>query len=252
MTTDHTIVLTGAAKPGLGEALTRGLVADGSTVIGSFEESDRELAEQLISELPEAQLQLSPVDHSSRASLKAFADSIEGPIASLVNGQFLFEMENPDSYDHDLWDRLIAINLTAPNFLIHSLKSKISDGGSIVTLTSTEGFVGSFGGAAYSAAKAGIHNLTQTHANNLGGRGIRVNAVAGGWIGGVEDDDEIFNRSRGITPLGRLGRGEEVANVIQFLLSDKASFVNGTVVLVDGGYMGVDTLAKFEFQEEYK
>jgi NAD(P)-dependent dehydrogenase (short-subunit alcohol dehydrogenase family) len=89
--------------------------------------------------------------------------------------------------------------------------------------------------------------LVKTHANLLGPRGIRVNAVAPGWIGGVMDTDEVFERSRRITPLRRLGAPAEVAAAISFLLSEQASFVNGTVLVVDGGYSGVDTIAKFEF-----
>jgi len=250
--TKKKIVVTGAAKPGIGEALTRCLIEEGYIVYGTFEENDSAIATSLKKEFGEESIKLDQIDHTSRNSMEKFVNSLPESINGLVNAQFQFSMENPEEYDHDLWDRLIAMNLTAPNFMIHSLKSKLVDHSAIVTLTSTEGFVGSFGGAAYSAAKAGIHNLTQTHANNLGSRSIRVNAVAGGWIGGVEDDDEIFNKSRNITPLARLGEGAEVAKVILFLLSDAASFVNGTVVVVDGGYTGVDTLAKFEFEEEFK
>ena len=69
-------------------------------------------------------------------------------------------------------------------------------------------------------------------------------------VGGVMDTDEVFNMSRAITPLGRLGSPEEIASVVAFLVSDDASFVNGTVVTADGGYSGVDTIAKYEFDSE--
>lgn len=249
MSAKSTVVVTGAAKSGIGEALTRALVKAGTSVIGTYEESDTERAKELIRESPVEFLKLTQVDHSSRASLRDFVKSVDGPLDALVNGQFVFEIENPEDFDHDLWDKLIAINLTNPNYVTQELVGKIVDGGSIVTITSTEGFVGSFGGSAYHASKAAIHNLVKTHANVFGNRKIRVNAVAGGWIGGVEDTDEIFDVSREITPLGRLGTAEEVANVILFLISDAASFVNGTVITVDGGYLGVDALAKFEYQE---
>jgi 3-oxoacyl-[acyl-carrier protein] reductase len=85
-----------------------------------------------------------------------------------------------------------------------------------------------------------------TLANNLGARGIRANAVAAGWIGGVMDTDTVFEMSRGITPLGRLGSPAEVANVIQFLLSADSSFVSGSVITVDGGYTGVDPISRYE------
>jgi len=249
MKTSKTIVLTGAAKTGIGEALTRALISEGHKVIGSYQPDDAEKARGLMAELKSTSLQLHEVDHTVRSALAAFVTAVDGPIDALINGQFVFEMEDPKRYDHDLWDWLVAMNLTAPNYLSREFEPKIVDRGSIVTITSTEGFIGSFGGAAYAACKAGVHNLIKTHANNFGHRSIRVNAVAGGWIGGVEDTDEIFNKSRGITPLARLGAGSEVAEVVLFLISEMASFVNGTVITVDGGYTGVDTLAKYEYDE---
>ena len=249
MADQKTIVLTGAAKPGIGQAITRALLSEGYKVIGTYQPSDASKAVTLQSDLNSTSLVLKEVDHTTRSSLADFVASIDGSIDALVNGQFVFEMEDPLKYSHELWDWLLAMNLTAPNYLTRELEPKIIDGGSIVTITSTEGFIGSFGGAAYAACKAAIHNLIKTHANNFGARSIRVNAVAGGWIGGVEDTDEIFNKSRAITPLARLGSGAEVAAVVLFLLSAKASFVNGTVITADGGYSGVDTLAKYEYEE---
>ena len=66
------------------------------------------------------------------------------------------------------------------------------------------------------------------------------------------DTDGPFEVSMNITPLGRLGRPEEIANAIEFLLSDKASFVNAQVLIVDGGYLAVDDIAKYEFEESKK
>ena len=84
-------------------------------------------------------------------------------------------------------------------------------GSSIVIITSTEAYRGSYGASAYAATKAAIHNLVRTLANNLGQRGIRINALPAGWIGGEMDTDEVFNKSRSLTPLGRLGTDEEIA-----------------------------------------
>jgi NAD(P)-dependent dehydrogenase (short-subunit alcohol dehydrogenase family) len=245
-----TIVITGAAKPGIGEAVTRRSFCDGFHIIGSFESEDAHRAAIVQKELG-TDVQLYEVNHADRSSLTAFTEAIPGPIQGLVNAQFFFAMENPEQFDHSLWDKSLAVNLSAPNFLVHALKAKMASPSAVVTITSTEGFVGSFGASAYAATKAAIHNLTKTLANNLGPKNIRVNAIAAGWIGGVMDTDEVFNMSRRITPLGRLGTPEEIAAVVAFLLSKESSFINGTVLVADGGYSGVDTISKYEFDQSH-
>ena len=243
-----TFIVTGAAKPGYGEAITRRLLADSYNVIGTFEADDATAADSLRREFP-SKLTLHSVNHSSRDSLASFVREINGELAGIVHAQFFFAMEDPSSFDHDLWDHSLAVNLSAPNFLTHELALHLSNESSVLVITSTEGFIGSFGASAYAATKAAIHNLVKSLANTLGSRGIRVNALAAGWIGGVMDTDEVFNMSRKITPLGRLGTPSEVASAAMFLLTKEASFVNGTTLVVDGGYTGVDTIAKYEFEQ---
>jgi NAD(P)-dependent dehydrogenase (short-subunit alcohol dehydrogenase family) len=241
------VVVTGAAASGIGEAITRRLHSAGYTILGSYEDVDQSNAHSLLAQLQD-RIRLVQVDHGDRESLSSFVAGVQAPVAGLVNAQFFFELEDPENFDHELWDRSLSINLSAPNYLVHELKTKLLDGSSIVIITSTEGFVGSFGASAYAASKAAVHNLVKSLANNLGSRHIRANALAAGWIGGVMDTDEVFNMSRRITPLGRLGDPDEIAAIVEFLLTKKSSFINGTVVTADGGYSGVDTIAKYEFE----
>ncbi len=244
----NTYVVTGAAEDGIGDAVIKKLLAMGHEVVGTYEPSLSEKAASLSST---DGLELIEVDHANRSSLNAFCKHLgKKRIHGFVNVQMLFIMEEPEAFSHDDWDRLLAVNLTMPNYLIHELKGNMEQGASIVIVTSTEGFTGSFGASGYASTKAAIHNLVKTQANNLGARKVRVNAVAPGWIGGVMDTDEVFNMSRSITPLGRLGSPAEVADACWYLLSDSSSFVNGTTLVVDGGYSGVDTIAKFEFEAE--
>jgi len=246
------IVVVGAAKPGYAESITRKLIQGGISVIGTYDAEHAENAKKLTSEFSQEVLELTQVDLSSREELSRFAKSVGEQIGGMVFAQFFFNMENPNEFDHDIWDKSLAINLTAPNYLVHELKEKMKTGSSIVIITSTEGFRGSYGASAYAATKAAIHNLVKTLANNLGKREIRINALPAGWIGGEMDTDEIFNKSRNLTPLGRLGADEEIANVACFLLSEKSSFVNGTTLVADGGYLCSDPLSQYEFADAFE
>ena len=146
----------------------RKLIKNGFKVIGTYDTEFEENATNLSKEFSSEKLTLKSLDLSSRNDLKSFVDDIVDPIDAFVFAQFYFDMENPDDFNHEIWDRSIAINLTASNYLIHELKNKMNVGSSIVILTSTEGFRGSYGALAYAATKAAIHNLVKTLANNLG------------------------------------------------------------------------------------
>jgi NAD(P)-dependent dehydrogenase (short-subunit alcohol dehydrogenase family) len=190
-------------------------------------------------------------DHADPSSLdRLLANLADIPVSVLVNAQFYFAMESPGPLDLAQWNRSLAVNLTAPVYLFRHLQSSFSRPASVVTVTSTEAYRGSFGATAYAATKAAIHNATMTLANLGGASDVRVNAVAAGWIGGVMDTDEVFNMSRSVTPLARLGSPDEIAACVAFLASPESSFVNGSVVVADGGYLGVDSISKFEFEAE--
>ena len=113
--------------------------------------------------------------------------------------------------------------------------------GRIINLSSQHGMVGTPGHVAYCAAKGGVVNLTRQLAVDFGRRGIMVNAIAPGKIMTAPldeyDTDEILDYSRSRTPFSRLGRPEDVAAAAVFLASDECSYVSGTNLLVDGGWM---------------
>ncbi|MFR3472139.1 MAG: SDR family oxidoreductase [Roseburia faecis] len=246
------VVVIGAAKTGYAESITRKLINEGYSVIGTYDEEYADNAKKMQAEFSADVLTLKQVDLSSRNELSTFVKSVEGEISGMIFAQFFFYMEDPDHFDHLMWDKSLAINLTAPNYLVHELKDQMVPGSSIVIITSTEAYRGSYGASAYAATKTAIHNLVRTLANNLGQRGIRINALPAGWIGGEMDTDEVFNKSRSLTPLGRLGTDEEIANVAYFLFSKESSFVNGTTIVADGGYLGSDPLSKYEFEDSRK
>lgn len=142
----------------------------------------------------------------------------------------------------DRWQKTIDINLTSVYLLnkaaIQYWLAK-DQPGIIVNCGSIHSWVGKKGVTAYAAAKGGVKLLTQTLATDYASKGIRINAVCPGYIDtpllSAADAKQKENLAK-LHPIGRLGTPEEVANVVLFLASDAASFINGTALLVDGGY----------------
>lgn len=153
-------------------------------------------------------------------------------------------------HDEDDWDRIIGINLTG---VMHSLKAELKamlsqspPGGSIVNAASTAGLMGLKGHGAYVASKHAVVGLTKVCARDHGDKGIRVNAIAPGVVetammseiretGAAPDGPEKMVKA--FVPQGRVGEPEEVARLYAWLLGDESSFVNGSVYVIDGGWI---------------
>jgi NAD(P)-dependent dehydrogenase (short-subunit alcohol dehydrogenase family) len=238
-------LVLGGFEKGIGEAIRLRLLNNGHEVVATYEP---DIIEN-IDDNDHQNLTSVQVKHSDRDSLSELIAKLKSTrLDGVINAQFLFEIERQKNFDNEQFERLVFVNLTMPNMVIRGLSSSLKEGGSVVYVSSTEAFAGSFGGTGYASTKAAIHNLVMSHANVFGSRNIRFNAVASGWIGGVMDTDEVFNMSRRITPLGRLGTPDEIAAVVCFLLSSESSFVNGSVITADGGYTGADPISKYEFE----
>jgi NAD(P)-dependent dehydrogenase (short-subunit alcohol dehydrogenase family) len=244
-----TYVVNGAAHPGFGENTMRELISLGCKVIGLYYDEDIENAKNLLKQFSPDQLELIRINVFDFDLLKKAVTSIKGTIDGFVNASFTFEMEDVNCFNYQLAEKLFRANYHAPMLMAIELKKLMKKGSSIVFVTSTESERGSYGGISYAASKAAVHNMIKSLACNWGKDDkIRVNAVAAGWIGGEMDTDGPFEVSMNITPLGRLGKAEEISSVISFLLSDKASFINAQVLYVDGGYLAVDDISKYEFE----
>jgi 3-oxoacyl-[acyl-carrier protein] reductase len=140
----------------------------------------------------------------------------------------------------DDWNAVLAVNLTGTfNFckVFGPPMLKRREGG-IVNIASVIGLMGNAGQANYAASKAGIIGLTKALAKEFAGRGVRVNAIAPGFIQTAMTDalaEEVQAKMKEAIPLGRLGNPEDVANIVLFLVSDLGSYVTGQVINCDGG-----------------
>lgn len=233
-----TILVTGATR-GIGRAITEKLLSEGHTIYGIYKESTEqanELQEKYGDKI--TLLQANLADAEQVAQLIAQLKDV--PLDGIVNNAGIVYLTEWDELNFDEWNETLETNLTAPLKLVHGLRTNLNDGSSIVNIASVDGYVSAFTTIAYAASKAALINLTKSLAAVLGPRNIRVNAVAPGWVETEMTADTMPDESKELTPLKRNAQPEEVANVVNFLLSDQASFVSGETITVDGGLTVVD------------
>jgi 3-oxoacyl-[acyl-carrier protein] reductase len=233
-------LVTGVSR-GIGQAICLKLLADGYNVHGTYN-TGRDEAEGLAAAC--RGLTIYQADFRDPNSTSLLLSALEGyTFDAIVNNAATAEAEDFDNFDYGIWTRTFEVNVNAPLRIVLGLKNQIAEGGSIVNIASLDGLTGAFGSMSYAASKAALINMTKSLGNNFGLRGIRVNAVAPGWI----DTDMAGDTSLPavhITPLRRNGKPEEVAELVAFLVSDRATFINGETIAVDGGYQNVDYIMR--------
>lgn len=179
--------------------------------------------------------------------LVAAAESFLGAIHVLLNNAGIAWREPFLQITPERWDRLLAINLRSQFLVARRVARSMVErgrGGSIVNMASTNALEGEAGYAHYNASKGAIAMLTRTMAIELGPHGIRVNALCPGKVAtrlqaGAEDAEYTARFERERIPLGRSGTPAEIAAAYAFLASDDASFVNGELLVVDGGQLAM-------------
>ena len=185
-----------------------------------------------------------PLDVSSAQQVADVFASVARDLGvpdALVNNAGVYPNDSILDMPEAAWDRVLDINLKGP-FLCSQAFARMrpaATGGVIVNVASTAAFSARVGAAHYSASKAGLVMLTKSLAQELGPYGIRVNAVAPGLVeveeGHVSAEyKEMFLK---MIPRGRIGRPEDIAAAVSFLLTDAANYINGECIAVDGGFL---------------
>ncbi len=236
-------LVTGGSR-GIGRAIVKAMAGAGADVAFTYQNS-KEQAEELASSLAQTGVRCRPY----RANVAEYAEMENiikqviadlGPIAILVNNAGINRDRSFLKMTRTMWDEVMRVNLDG---VFHTTQLVAQDmvgagWGRIINISSIVGQTGNFGQANYAATKGAIISLTETLARELARKGITVNAVAPGFI---ETDmvsgmpEAALTQVKAMTPMGRLGKPEEIADAVVFLASPRSSYVTGQVLGVNGG-----------------
>ncbi|MFO7445607.1 MAG: SDR family oxidoreductase [Ignavibacteriaceae bacterium] len=241
-----TAIVTGSNR-GIGQYYALALAQAGADIIGVSYECDFSETKKMIEDAGQ-KLFVYCSDFSNRDSVYEFVRQVKADhkrVDILVNnaGTILRKpaAEHPDEY----WDKVIEINLNSQFILTREFgKDMVARGyGKIVFIASLLSFQGGITVPGYAASKGGIKQLTMAFANEWASKGVTVNAIAPGYIATDNTralrEDPVRNKAiLDRIPAGRWGKPEDLMGTVLFLCSDASSYLNGTVITVDGGWMG--------------
>jgi len=235
-------LVTGASR-GIGKAIAIELARNNVNVAINYNKDEQEAA-AVAEEIKKIGVESIAVkaDISKFEECAAMIEIIRkefGYLDILINNAGALSDKTLKNMTKEQWDLVVRTNLDGTFNVTKNALSFVKDNGRIINISSIVGISGNFGQTNYAASKAGIIGFTKSLAKELGRRRITVNAVAPGFIDTQMTKNIPFIRRRiimAMIPLGRAGNAEDVANLVAFLASDKASYITGEVICVDGGF----------------
>jgi len=240
--TGKTAVITGGAQ-GIGKATVIKFLGEGADV--AVWDIDEEKGESLVADLggKEQRVIFYKVNVADSDEVKTAMQNVIndlGKVDILINNAGITKDATLKKMTQEQWQQVIDVNLTGVFNCTQAITDHMIERGSgrIINASSVVGLYGNFGQTNYVATKAGVIGMTKVWARELGRKGICVNAVAPGFIATemvAAMPEKVIQMMEEKTPLGRLGKPEDIANAYCFLASDEASFINGATICVDGG-----------------
>jgi len=239
-------LVTAAAGAGIGQAVARALAAAGADLVVTdvHERRTLQLADEIAASSGRKVLGL-PLDVTDEARVGAVVSEVIarlGRLDILVNNSGINELRPIWEMPTATWRKVIDVCLTGHFFTLRAVLPHMIEHkrGAIVNIASVAGWIGSREGEShYAAAKAGVMGLTRAVATEVAPHGIRVNAIAPGLVWNEFlariYPPQFFREMEQKTPLGRVGRPDDIANTVVFLASDRSSFMTGEVLCVSGG-----------------
>lgn len=245
--TNKVAVITGSSK-GIGKAIAQSFAEQGATVIISSRKQDA--CNEVVVSFKEKGLKAHAIachvgDEKSRADLIDKTISLCGGVDILVNNAATNPVYGPIEEAHsDAFDKIMNVNVKAPWDLANKCLSsmKLRGGGSIINISSIEGEHPGYGLGLYSTSKAALSMLTKNQAKEWGKHGIRVNAICPGLIqtkfsSALWNNDSLMKQINKKLPLARMGQSDEIASVALMLASEAGSYVTGSLLVADGGFL---------------
>jgi meso-butanediol dehydrogenase / (S,S)-butanediol dehydrogenase / diacetyl reductase len=241
---DRVTIVTGGGS-GLGRVLAHRFAAEGAAVVVADVAGER--ASAVVDEISDSggRSLSQTTDVTDASDVRAMVETAReafGPVDILVNNAAKATDADFQSLGEEAWDEDVNITLKGPFLCSQTvLADMVENGSGVIINISSVNALGYYGNEAYSAAKAGLLNLTSSLAVRYGPSGIRVNAIAPGslrtpaWEQRIENDPDVFERIARWYPLGRVGEPEDVVGAALFLASDEAAWITGAVLPVDGG-----------------
>jgi len=226
-----TAIVTGGGH-GIGKGIVGKLLLEQCQVI--VLDINTDYLSELKKEYPQIETLLCDVGNPNdvQKAMKSI-ESMCGKINYLVNNAGIGVFKPIEELSVEMWNRILSVNLSSMFYMVKFGKHLFSEQSAIVNIASTRALMSEPDGEAYGASKGGIAALTHALAISLGTK-TRVNCVSPGWIE-VNDYEKLSKADHAQHPVGKVGTAEDIAEMVWFLLSDKAAFITGQNIVVDGG-----------------